>query len=355
MGGSDTGEKTEAPTPKKLRDLRKKNTARRSQDLPSAMSLLALAMLLPLLVGNLHTALLAMMKASFTAAGTVDEKQATELLGAAVAAAFAPVMWPLLGVMAAIALTHMIYTRQKPNPAALKPQWKSLHPKEGVKRIVSVNSLVELGKGLAKVTAVGVVAYLSWKSGVTALLAGVASVEEFARSVGGTVRTMFAQIAAVALAIGAVDAAWQAKRFNKQAKMSKYEVKKEHKQSEGDPMIKAQIRQRGQALTRNAMVAAAADADVVIVNPTHIAIALRYSPDMPAPQVIAKGAGHVAARIRQVALDAGVPIRQDVPLARALHKSADVGQWIPVELYAAAARLLAEVFKEQRRKPGGNA
>ena len=352
MAGSDTGEKTEAPTPKKLKDLRKKNTARRSQDLPAAASLAALALLVPWLTRSTFDGLLAAMKNAFTAAGSVDDKQAVEILGATTADAFTAVLAPVLVIGAVIAVTHAGYTRQKPNPAALKPQWKTLHPKEGVKRVISLNALVEMGKGVAKLLAVGLVAYGAWKAGVTALLTGPGSVEAAASLVGDSVRDTIIRVAGIALAIGAADAWWQNKRFNKQAKMSKYEVKKEHQQAEGDPMIKAQIRQRGQALTRNAMVAAAGDADVVVVNPTHIAVALKYSPDMPAPQVVAKGAGPIAQRIREVAAEHGVPVHQDVPLARALHKSVEVGQWIPVELYAAAAQLLAEVFK-QRRKPGG--
>lgn len=357
MADSGTGEKTEAATPQKLKELRKNNTARRSQDLPSAVSLVVLAMVLPMLVGSMFDAFREVMVNSLTIAGGVDEGTAPHELVSATWDATKPVLGPLALVIAATIATHIGFTRSKPNLMALKPKpGEVFNPVKGIKRIVSVNSLVELAKGVAKVTVVSVVAYLSWKAGVSELLAGVASVETFTSSMGGSIHGLVVKVAMAAVVIGIADAIWQNKRYNKQARMSKYDVKREYKQSEGDPMIKAQIRARGQAMTRNSMVAAAADADVVVVNPTHIAIALSYAPDMPAPKVLAKGAGHVALRIREIAEENNVPIRRDVPLARALHSSAEVGQFIPVELYVAAATLLADVFKQRSATttaPGG--
>ena len=353
MAGADTGEKTEGPTPQKLKQLRKENTVRRSQDLPSAVSLLVLALALPLLVASLFESFLVVMRSLLTVSGSTTSKEAPGVLAPALWQAVTPVLGPLALVLFSVIVTSVGYSRSKPNLMALKPKFKqTLDPMQGLKRIVSVNSLVELGKGIAKILAVGVVAYFSWTTGVTQLLAGVSSVEGFASSVGGSIKKMVTQVAIAAIVIGVIDAIWQDKRYNKQAKMSKYDVTKEFKQSEGDPHMKQQRRSRAQALSRGAMVAAAAGADVVVVNPTHIAVAIEYNADLPAPRVIAKGSGHVASRIRLVAEEAGVPIKRDVPLARALHSSVEVGQWIPAELYTAAAGLLADVFNE-RREPRG--
>ena len=131
--------------------------------------------------------------------------------------------------------------------------------------------------------------------------------------------------------------------------MTKQEVKDENKQSEGDPQVKAQIRSRQHAMSRNRMMAAVPDATAVIVNPTHIAIAIRYAPGDLAPTVVAKGRGAIALRIREEAERHGVPIMRDIPLARALHASCEIGQDIPVDLYEAVARILAIVMALGKR------
>jgi flagellar biosynthetic protein FlhB len=126
--------------------------------------------------------------------------------------------------------------------------------------------------------------------------------------------------------------------------MSLYEVKQEHKQSEGDPQLKGAIRSRQIAMSRNRMMADIATADVVLVNPTHVAVALRYDPAKGAPRVVAKGQGNIAAKIRELAEQNRVPMVQDVPLARALHKACEVGQEVPAEMYTAVATVLAFVM-----------
>lgn len=345
---SEGGEKTEAPTPQKLKELRKKNTVRRSQDLPSAFSMVALVLALPMLVSGVWNSGKEVLGATLLASGTTDINTAPALFGWAMVDMAKGLFLPLGLVIASIVLANVSYTRSKPNPAAIKPTVKKLNPISGVKNMFSPNTLVEFLKGVAKLVAVGVVAYFAWQAAIEELLTGFSSVEAAAGIVGGSVMTMITWVACIAVVIGSVDAWWQNKRYNKQAKMSLDEVKREYKQSEGDPHIKAQIRQRGQALARNNMVAATADADVVVVNPTHIAIALKYEAGMAAPKVIAKGQGEIAKRIRAVATDNDVPIRKDVPLARALHKSTKVDQFIPVELWEAAAALLSEVFKSRR-------
>jgi flagellar biosynthetic protein FlhB len=134
-------------------------------------------------------------------------------------------------------------------------------------------------------------------------------------------------------------------KMMKKLKMSKYEIQQEHKQSEGDPHVKAQRRAAALAMSRNRMMADVATADVLLVNPTHVAVALRYEPERGAPRVVAKGADEIAAKLREKAAEARVPLVQDVPLARALHASCEIGQEVPPQLFTAVARVLAFVMQ----------
>jgi len=139
------------------------------------------------------------------------------------------------------------------------------------------------------------------------------------------------------------------RRNRKHTHMTKKEAKDEHKKSEGDPLVRAQRRSRQLALSRNRMIAAVGDSDVVLLNPTHLAVALRYEPGKSAPRIVAKGAGVVAQKIRERAEESGVPMVRDIPLARALHTACDIGQEIPEELYTAVAQVLAFIEHLKRR------
>ena len=148
------------------------------------------------------------------------------------------------------------------------------------------------------------------------------------------------------------DYAMQRRRVGKQTRMTKEEVKQEHKNTEGDPLVKSAIRSRQLAAARNRMMADVAEADVVLVNPTHVAVALRYDAEKGAPKVVARGAGEIARKIREKADESEVPMVRDVPLARALYSSCQVGQEIPQELYAAVAQVLAFVISRRDAGPG---
>jgi flagellar biosynthetic protein FlhB len=153
----------------------------------------------------------------------------------------------------------------------------------------------------------------------------------------------------VGLVLAAIDVLVIMRRNRKHTRMTKREVKDENKNTDGDPLIKSQRRSRQLAMSRNRMIAAIADADVVVVNPTHVAVALKYEPGKSAPRVLAKGAGQIAAKIRERAEVEGVPMVQDIPLARALHAACELGAEIPVELYNAVARVLAFVMNLRAR------
>jgi flagellar biosynthetic protein FlhB len=168
---------------------------------------------------------------------------------------------------------------------------------------------------------------------------------EVQHGVASLVRTAVA----VGLVMAAVDYAVSRWKTGKDLKMTKQEVKDEHKSAEGNPQVKAAIKSKQRELTRNRMMAAIATADVVLVNPTHVAVALRYEADRGAPRVVAKGSGHVAARIRERATENGVPMVADIPLARALFAACELGQEVPEHLFVAVAQVLAFVMALRKR------
>ena len=181
------------------------------------------------------------------------------------------------------------------------------------------------------------------------MTAGGMSISALIAEAGGGVATLLQFAVAAGLALAGADILMVMRRNRKRTRMTKKEVKDENKNTDGDPLIKSQRRSRQLAMSRNRMMAAVADADVVLLNPTHVAVALKYEPGKSAPRVTAKGAGTIAARIREEAETKGVPMVRDIPLARALHSACELGQEIPVELYNAVARVLAFVMALKNR------
>jgi flagellar biosynthetic protein FlhB len=182
---------------------------------------------------------------------------------------------------------------------------------------------------------------------VVPLVGGLVPIDVTIDIIHGKALGLLRNVALASLVMAAADYAVQRRRVGKQLRMSHSEIKQEHKQSEGDPLVKSAIRSRQLAAARNRMMADVPKADVVLTNPTHVAVAIRYS-GQAAPRVVARGAGAIAARIRETAADARVPLVQDVPLARALYRSCDVGQEIPRELWTAVAQVLAFVISRRR-------
>jgi flagellar biosynthetic protein FlhB len=256
----------------------------------------------------------------------------------------------LAPILAACMLTgvaiSVVQTGVRPTPGAIKPQWSKLNPLKGFKNLLSPNSVVELVKGLVKVGIVGAVVALALlpRLDELAALVGMDPADLLATSAGDALA--IAQRAAMAyLAIAFADLVWQRYRHAKSLRMDKQEVKEEVKGQDLPPEVKGQIRRRAMEAARRRMMDDVPTADVVVTNPTHFSVALRYDSSNLAPVVVAKGADHLAFRIREVAADAGVAVVPDPPLARALYASVDVGQAIPEELYQAVAQLLAYVYR----------
>jgi flagellar biosynthesis protein FlhB len=349
VSGNSSGEKTEKATPKKILDLRKKGQAARSIELPAGVSLLALVLVLPMMVRSFFENLETSMIVVLGGADVTTTEQAKALAWSVLLGAVKAVAPACVIVLFASVASGSLVTFSKPNPHALKPQWNRLSPKASVKRIFSSYSLVELLKTIAKLALLTAVAWSSWKSGYQALLAAGPSTDALQRITGTATHEMLWRVAALALVIGVLDAWYQRKNFSKQAKMSLQEVKEEHKQSEGDPHTKGQIRHRMLAASRQRMIQAVPKADVVLANPTHLVVALAYEPGSSAPVVVARGAGAVADRIKQVAREHDVPVIADKPLARALYKATEVGDTIPLGLFHAVAEVLAVVYAAKRR------
>ncbi len=348
MAGSD--DKTEAPTPKRLKDARKEGRVAKTQDLGAWTGILVASLLIPLVIRSGTQRLGTLMVRVAGVVQDPDPHVALSVLGQGLQD-FVIISAPLvLGMMlvgvAASAAQGGVHIATK----NFKPQFKRLNPISGFKRAFGPQGLWEGAKALLKSVVVGLLVWRAVSAAVPTLSAsGSLPLGELLRIVADTVVTLIRTAAGAGLVMAALDYAVVKRRTTKGLKMSKHDVKQEAKQSEGDPQMKGAIRSRQLAMSRNRMMASIASADVVLVNPTHVAVALRYDPAKGAPRVVAKGSGHVAARIRAEAEKHRIPMVADKPLARALHASCQIGQEIPAETFTAVARVLAFVLALKAR------
>ena len=350
---SSAGEKTEKPTPKRRREGRKDGQIAKSTDLVAWVGVLAASYLLETTVTLGFTHLQATLQEIGDLVAEPSVTGLSSFLGATVAKA-GLIVAPLLGALVAIGVVGNVgQVGWAPTAKKIKPDLKKLNLAKGLKQLFSAQIVWEGAKTLLKAGVVLLVAYPAIRDlYVVAVTSGSPSVPAVAGQIARAALSFIRVVALLGIVIGAFDWLMAKRRVDKQLKMTKQEVKEELKQTEGDPLVKGQIRQRAMAMSRNRMMAAISDADVVLVNPTHLAVALVYAPESGAPRCVAKGAGAVAAKIREKADDARVPIVRDVPLTRALYPAVEVGQFIPVELYQAVARILAFVYGLKRKGQG---
>jgi flagellar biosynthesis protein FlhB len=349
------GDKTEKATPKKRREARQKGQVARSTDLQGAVVLLAGIIVLgsagPAMVQRMADVMRAGI-AQMSSPDVVSKKGIGLLLSNAGEAALLAVAPIALACVVAGVATSVGMVGLKPSAKALRPDAKRMNPASGLKNILGPNALVELGKSIAKV-------------GVVAAIVAVAllpKLPEFGGMVGispvdfGTIlsRDLGALVKRAAFAyllIGAIDFAWQKRRTEKSMKMDKNEVKDEVKQQNVPAEVRGALRRRQMEISRKRMMAAVPEADVVVTNPTHYSVALRYDgTKADAPEVVAKGKGHIALRIREIAREHGVPVVADPPLARGLHASVELNQQIPEHFFGAVAALLAFVYRTAARR-----
>jgi len=347
------GEKTEKATPKKAKEAREKGQVARSTDLQGAVVLMvgifALGSAGPGLVQRMGDVLRAAIVQT-SSPDVVSIRGIGGLMSAAGTATLVAVAPIALACMIAGVLASVGMVGFRPSGKALKPDFKRMDPKSGAKQIFGPNSLVELAKSLAKVgvvaaiVAVALLPKLPEFGGMVGL-----SPTDFGTILSADMGSLIKRAAFAYLFIGIADFAWQKKRTAKSMKMDKQEVSDEAKTQNLPPEVRSMIRRRQMEASRKRMMSSVPTADVVVTNPTHFSVALRYSADALAPVVVAKGQDLVAFRIRELAREAGVAVVPDPPLARALHASVDIGRMIPEELFQAVAELLAFVYRTAGR------
>jgi flagellar biosynthetic protein FlhB len=348
-------DRTEKATPKHRKRARDKGQVARSSDLSGSLVLVAGLIVVSATAPAIANAAGASLRGilgeiahparATTAAGLSELMQTTT---STIALAVAPVAAACLG---AALLGGVAQVGGRPRIQSLKPDFKRINPASGLKNLVGPNMPFEALKAIAKVGTVGAVAALTLLPGMTGLAAIVGIPPAELASVAGHRALRVAQHAAMAyVAIGLIDYGWKRFRHEKQLKMTKQEVRDEAKQYGVSAEVKAAVRRRQMQLARARMMAAIPEADVVVTNPTHYAVALRYDGSKTAPEVVAKGKDLIAAQIRRIAAENDVPVVADPPLARALHSSTEIGQVVPEELYAAVAKVLAFVYRMAGRR-----
>ncbi len=348
--GGGGGEKTEAPSARKLKQAKDQGQTPRTQDLSSWASIAAMAVTAPAVVAVGYDRLAAALLRVDEVVADPEPRVALDVLVDSVAASML-VLVPMVGAallasVAAFAVQggiHLAWPK-------LKPDLKRLDPVAGIKRILGPMTWWEAAKTTIKAAALVLVTWWAVSRMVPSLMgAGEMSLGTTVDTMREALRTLLQVAVAVGIVMAAADFVVQKRKSLKDLRMSKQEVKEENKTIEGNPLIKQAIRSKQLQVSRNRMMSAISQADVVVVNPTHYAVALRYEPGAGPPQVLAKGVDLVAARIRERATEHRVPMVEDVALARALHAACEVGDEIPGELFEAVAHVLAFVMSLRAR------
>ena len=347
-GSQPSGERTEQATPKRQEENRREGRLQSSRDMTGWLSMAGAALTLPLVLGAGADQSRRLVLGVQDAIARPDAADASgflfEALGA-VPAIVAPLLAAsVVGAVVGALVSGGIRFRH------FKPKYEHFDLVKGAGRLVGRQAMWEGAKALLKTGVVGVALWFAIQGAIPLLAAsGAMPVSSVLSTASGVVIAILETAIIAGIALGAVDVLVVTRRNRKHTMMTRQEIKDEAKSTEGDPQVRQQRRSRQIAMSRNRMMAAIAGADVVMLNPTHVAVALKYEPGRSAPRVVAKGAGEVAARIRERAVDNRVPMVQDIPLARALYKACEVGQEIPEELYTAVARVLAFVMSLKRR------
>lgn len=352
----DRYEKTQAPTPKRRREAREKGQVAKSTDLSPAIVFLATVFLVSLFPGFFYKNVREIMEIYYRAIAVpaidVNGMYPFFLL---LAIKFMTIMAPifLFAVLAALAANYaqvgFLFTAHP-----IKPDLNKINPINGFKRIFSKKALIELLKSMFKVLIVGYIAYLViLRSYPMILKMSDMETTGVLFTIASIVYELAIKIGFALLLLAILDYIYQRFDFEQNLRMTKKEVKDELKQQEGDPLVKSRIRHRQRQLAMRRMMEEVPSADVVITNPTHLAIALRYDKSrMGAPKIVAKGERLIALKIKKIAEENSVPVIEDRPLAQVLYKTGQIGFEIPVELYQAVAEILALIYKLRNKIMG---
>ena len=356
MAESDSGEKTEEPTAKKLTDARKKGQIARSKDLGTMFVLVGSAFAMLLMGNSLVQSLASMMKRLFSPnrREVMDVNALFNVIANSVSMVIAPMLWIFIIIIIAAFIGNSLLGGISFSWEAMAPKASRLSPIAGFKRMFGVQAAVELIKSILKFFVVFIVAFLLL-SGLFEQILGL-SLEAVPTNFGHAVNMLLWMFLTLALSIGIIviiDAPYQVWNHTRQLKMTKQEVKDEHKNTEGNPEVKGRIKRTQYEMSQRRMMAEVPNSDVVITNPTHYSIALKYDASIGgAPKLVAKGIDEMAMHIRTIAKENDVEIIQSAALARSLYYTAEVDQDIPEELYAAVAQVLAFIFQLSEHKKG---
>ena len=352
-------ERTEKATPKRREEARERGQVARSQEVNTGLSLLGLFVLLSVFGATTYQAFANLMVESFSSAGntsSLDARAAWSLIMHLIQVSLTIVAPYMAGAVVLGVLGCVLQVRPRLTPKALAPKFNVLSPKTGFKRLFSLRSVATLVKDCLKITIIGVVTWVVLRSQISALvhLTG-ANPRTTLGFVATTIVKLGLFVAGAYMVMALADYLYERWQHEKDMRMTKEEVKREFREGEISPEIKGQMKRRQREMAVRRMMSAVPDADVVITNPTHFAVALKYARDLPAPKVVAKGMDNVALRIRSIAAEHGVSVVEDPPLARSLHAAAEVGQFIPAEAFAAVAEILAAVYRAGNRAPAATA
>lgn len=347
-----SGEKTEKATPKKKKDARKKGQVLKSREIVMSLSLLFSFLAIKIFGGFMYKTVYesVLYYTNYMEKDVITNLEAYKalLLGCyfTLKASFIIALANLIvGIVGNYAQVGYLFTVE-----VLKPDLTKLNPISGLKKLFSLKSLFELLKSCVKLTIIGIVAYDHLKGKMDFVLKSLElSTIQIAFVLSDLVIGLGIKLSSVLIVLGIIDFYYQRFDYEKNLKMSKQEIKEEYKQVEGDPQIKSKIKEKQRMMAMQRMMQDVPQADVVITNPTHYAIALKYDPEVnDAPYILAKGKNVIAQKIRERAKENEIPIVENKPLARKLYKILDIGDAIPPELYEAVAEVLAYIYSKDR-------
>jgi flagellar biosynthetic protein FlhB len=344
----DLGEKTEAPSSRRLEEARARGQVAKSQDLAGAVELAGGVLAVVLLGAVLARAMTSLLRRALAPAADALTPQSAWPLARAAMSEIAWAMAPVLGLIFLVGvLAHVAQTGLRLSGQPLQPNFSRLNPVAGLGRLFDRRQSVRSAVGIVKLLVVGVISWLF----IGAVVPEVASLPRLtlfaaAAHIGTLLLRLVLWLLAVLLVIGCIDWLYQRWQHHQDLRMTKEEVKDERRSMEGDPQVKSRRLRMARQIAMQRIGLAVPKADVIVTNPTHYSVALAYDErDMHAPRVVAKGADLMAMRIRQVAIAHGVPIVERPPLARALYAGVEVGQEVSPEFYQAVAEVLAYVYR----------
>ncbi|NBB95032.1 MAG: flagellar biosynthesis protein FlhB [Planctomycetes bacterium] len=354
MADSGAQDKTEQPTPHRLRKARREGQVAQSQEVPSAIMTAMFLLMLTTLGGTIlhwaqNTVVLSIAAVGHGVGDGETVRDAFRVHGLAMGKVVAPflIAFVVAGIAGSVVVGGLNFTTK-----AVKFDWGAISPVKGVKQMVSLQSLMKLLMAILKLIMMITICYLYLRNRRDALLElRWGSPAEIIERVAWLIFGLLLRIVIALLVIAAIDLIYQKWQYKRKLRMSKQEVKEEHKQHEGSPEMRSRIRQTQMQMVQRRMFQDVPDADVVITNPTHVAVALKYDPgEMDAPLVVAKGPDELAMKIREIAKAHDVPIIERPPLARTLYASVEIGQPVPEDLFVAVAEVLAMIYRMRRKR-----